>query len=184
MDEMNWNGLTPAEQKAFESLSREQEPSRLLEERTVRALKERGLIRPSAARPGIVRPWMAIAALAASVALFASGLALGQWMGARQTVDALVAFYPDRTERAAALVQTTSSAHTAALSGLIEATEQADPATVEQAREVARAALWSAASEVVRLAPDDPLAVRILQEFERARTGQGTGEEARSFVWF
>ena len=71
-----------------------------------------------------------------------------------------------------------------ALSGLIEATEEADPEMLAQAREVARAALWSAASEVVRLAPDDPLAVRILQEFERARTGQGTGEDARNFVWF
>jgi len=147
-------------------------------------LRERGLIRSSSARPGVVRPWMAIAAVAASVALFASGLTLGQLMGARQTVDALAAFYPDQTERAAALVQTTGSAHTAALSGLIEAMRQADPETLEQAREVARAALWSSASEVVRLAPDDPLAVRILQEFERARTGQGTGEDARSFVWF
>ena len=184
MDEMNRNDLTRGEQQAFESLSRERAPSRLLEERTVRALKERGLIHSSSARPGVVRPWMAIAAVAASVALFASGLTLGQWMGARQTVDALSAFYPDQTERAAALVQTTGSAHTAALSGLIEATGQADPAALEQAREVARAALWSAASEVVRLAPDDPLAVRILQEFERARTGQGTGEDARNFIWF
>ena len=46
------------------------------------------------------------------------------------------------------------------------------------------AALWSAASEVVRLAPDDPLAVRILQEFERARSGPETGEDARNFAWF
>ncbi len=182
MDERNRNGLTPAEREAFESLPRERTPSRLLEERTVRALRERGLIR--LARHGVVRPWMAVAAVAASVAFFASGLAVGQWMGARQTVDALAALYPDRTERAAARVQTTGSAHTAALSGLIEATEQADPETVAQAREVARAALWSAASEVVRLAPDDPLAVRILQEFERARAGEDTGEEARNFVWF
>jgi len=181
---MNRNGLTPAEQEALESLSRERTPSRLLEERTVRALKQRGLIRSSSPRPGVVRPWMAIAAVAASLALFASGLTLGQWLGARQTVDALAAFYPDRTERAAALVQTTGSAHTAALSGLIEATAQADQQALEQAREVALAALWSAASEVVRLAPDDPLAVRILQEFERARTGQDAGEEARNFVWF
>lgn len=184
MDKMKRNGLTPAEQEAFDSLPRERTPSRLLEERTARALRERGLIRSSSARPGVVRPWMVIAAVAASVALFATGLAVGQWMGARQTVDALAAFYPDRTERAAALVQTTGSAHTAALGGLIAATEGANPETLEQAREVARAALWSAASEVVRIAPDDPLAVRILQEFERARTGQGTSEDARNFVWF
>ena len=184
MDEMKKDGLSPGEQEAFETLPRERTPSRLLEERTVRALKERGLIHSSPARPGVVRPWMAITAVAASVALFASGLTLGQWMGARQTVDALAAFYPDRTDRAAALVQTTGSAHTAALSGLIEATDQADPAALKQAREVARAALWSAASEVMRLAPDDPLAARILQEFERARSGQGTGEDARNVVWF
>ena len=184
MDERNRNGLTPAEQEAFESLPRERTPSRLLEERTARALRERGLIRSASTRHAIVRPWMAVAAVAASVAFFASGLAVGQWMGARQTVDALASVYPDRTERAAALVQTTGSAHTAALSGLIEATGQADPETVTRAREVARAALWSAASEVVRLAPDDPLAVRSLQEFERARAGQTTGDEAKNFVWF
>ena len=37
--------LTPEERKELEMLSRERVPSRILEERTVRALKARGLIR-------------------------------------------------------------------------------------------------------------------------------------------
>jgi hypothetical protein len=36
--------LTPQEQAAFDALPREADPGRLLEERTVQALRERGLL--------------------------------------------------------------------------------------------------------------------------------------------
>ena len=36
----------------------------------------------------------------------------------------------------------------------------------EASVEVALTALWAAANEIVRLAPDDPLAARILQGFQ------------------
>lgn len=186
MNERKHDELTPAERQAFESLPTERMPSQILEERTVRALGDRGLIRANPPQTGLVRPWMAALAIAASLALFAGGLALGQWMGARQAADVLASMYPERAERAAALVQTTGSAYAAALSRLVEATQTADPEEVKQAREVALGALWAAASEVVRLAPDDPVAAQILREFERVRGGRGAGdaEGARSVVWF
>jgi len=186
MENRNAKGLTPAEREGLESLPRERMPSPFLEERTVRALRERGLIRQGSIRAGLVRPWMAAAAVAASVALFASGLAVGQMIGARQTADALAAVYPNQADRAAAMVQTTGSAYTAALSRLVEVTAAADAGEVQRGREVALAALWAAASEVVRLAPDDPLAVQILQEFERARGEASPADSAaaRSVVWF
>jgi hypothetical protein len=186
MENRNTNGLMPAEREALDSLPRERMPSRFLEERTVRALRERGLIREGAVRAGLARPWMAAAGVAAAVALFASGLAVGQMIGARQTADALAAVYPNQADRAAAMVQTTGSAYTAALGRLVEATAAAGAAEVQRGREVALAALWAAASEVVRLAPDDPLAVQILQEFERAQ-GEASPTDsatARNVVWF
>jgi len=186
MEKRNTSGLTPGEQESLDSLPRERMPSQFLEERTVRALKERGLIRPGSTRVALARPWAAVAAVAAGVALFASGLAAGQWIGSRQTADALSAVYPDPADRAAALVQTTGSAYTAALGRLVEATAVADTLEVQRAREVALAALWAAASEVVRLAPEDPLTVGILQEFERAR-GEGSPSDSaaeRNVVWF
>lgn len=186
MESKKADGLTPAEREALDSLSRERIPSRFLEERTVRALKERGLIRSSSTWVGLIRPWMAAAAAAASVAFFASGLAVGQWIGANQTADVLAAVYPSQADRAAAMVQTTGSAYTAALGRLVEATVAADAAEVQRGREVALAALWAAASEVVRLAPDDPLVVQILQEFERARGEASPADSAaaRNVVWF
>ena len=43
--EMDDNELTPAERELFAALPREREPGRLLEERTVRALREQGLLK-------------------------------------------------------------------------------------------------------------------------------------------
>jgi hypothetical protein len=58
---MHEDDLTPAEREALRALPREANPSELLEERTVRALAARGMIRPSRALP----PWFAWAAAAA-----------------------------------------------------------------------------------------------------------------------
>ncbi len=176
--------LTPEEREVYARLPREQMPSRILEERTVRALKERGLIRSRPGHVGRVRPWMTATAVAASLALFASGVVVGQGMGARQTANALAAIYPDETARAAATVQSTGSAHRTALAALIEATQSATPEDVERAREVAVASFWASAAEIVRLAPDDPLAARILQEFERAQHAGAGAEATRNVVWY
>ncbi len=165
MNEMNRDDLTPAEREELEKLPMERTPSRMLEERTVRALSDRGLIRSDPAHAARLRPWMSAAAIAASVALFVSGMLVGQVMGTKQAVDTLAAIYPDATLRAAAVVQATGSEHAAALERLVDAASS-DPAQREMAREVALAAFWAAAEEILRLAPYDPLAARILLEFE------------------
>jgi hypothetical protein len=68
--------LTPEEQAALAALPRERDPSRLLEERTVAALRERGLLRrPAAGRAArIVRA----AVGAAAVIVFLIGFAAGR----------------------------------------------------------------------------------------------------------
>jgi hypothetical protein len=183
MNEINHDDLTPAEREEFEKLPMEKIPSRILEERTVRALKDRGLIRSATGRMARLQPWMAAAAVAASVALFVSGMLIGQMMGTKQTVDTLAAIYPDATQRAAAMVQATGSEHAAALERLVDAASS-DPGQREMAREVALAAFWAAAEEIVRLAPDDPLAARILQEFGRGEETEASQDETRNVVWF
>jgi hypothetical protein len=183
MNEFDQNDLTPAEREEFEKLPMEKMPSRILEERTVRALKDRELIRSAPKHAARFHPWMGIAAAAASIALFVSGMLVGQMMGTKQTVDTLAAIYPDATQRAAAMVQATGSEHAAALERLVSAAS-ADPAQRDMAREVALAAFWAAAEEIVRLAPDDPMAARILQEFGREGETQGEGDATRNVVWF
>lgn len=181
----NHNGLTPAEREVFDSLPKERMPSRILEERTVRALKKHGIIRSRPVLSGARLPWLA-AGIAAALALFVSGLAVGQAMGSRQTANAFAAVYTRPTDLAAARVQSTGSAHREALSALVAATGTADPQERQQAREVALAAFWAAANEIVRLAPDDPVALRILQEAERSvgTRGASAAEDTTSVVWF
>lgn len=186
MAEMDKNGLSQNEREAFDALPRERMPSRILEERTVRALKKQGIIRTRPVLTGARLPWLA-AGIAAALALFVSGLAVGQAMGVRQTADALAAVYTQPTELAAARVQSTGSAHRDALAALVAAAgRDADPQEVQQAREVALAAFWAAANEIVRLAPDDPVALRILQEADRSTSGgrPRTAEDTTSVVWF
>jgi hypothetical protein len=182
---MDENELRPVEREAFDALPRERTPSRILEERTVRALKKRGIIRTRPVLYGARLPWLA-AGIAAALALFVSGLAVGQSMGVRQTADALADVYTKPTDLAAARVQSTGSAHRDALAALVAATGGADPQEIRQAREVALAAFWAAANEIVRLAPDDPVALRILQEAERSGGVRGTGaaEDTTNVVWF
>src|SRR5512134_1333353 len=73
---MNENELTPEERTAFEALPREREPSRLVEERTVAELRERGLLR-RARGSGASRILRATAA-AAAIAVFVGGFAAGR----------------------------------------------------------------------------------------------------------
>jgi len=167
--------LTAAERQALDALPRESDPGQLLEERTVRALREQGLLATarvsgttdvSAAHVAPQsRPWWrSAAAIAAGIALFAGGMSIGQVLGSRQTAEAFQTVFEDGDVRLASQVQRTGSEYVAAL----EALTAADGAAADsgQAVEVALTALWAAANEIVRLAPDDPLAARILQGFQ------------------
>jgi hypothetical protein len=187
--------LTAEEKQALDALPREREPGRMLEERTVRALREEGLLAADAAHAGRTRPatkveaghrpwWRSAAAIAAGLALFAGGLSVGQMLGARQTVDAFQTVFEDGDVLLAAQVQRAGSDYVAALAAL-SATDGGAAADTSQALEVALTALWAAASEIVRLAPDDPVTARILQGFEaKAQESSDYGAAGQLLVEF
>lgn len=189
---MHDDELTPEERTALESLPREREPDEALEERVVRALRARGLLkRPEVLRIAPVpRSWIALAA-AASVILFAGGFALGSWLEARHTTRVVLDMHQRDAAHAAALVQRTGSAYVSALAALASYAEherhQGRPQELAPAREAAVNALYAASNQMVRLLPEEPLAVDILQGMARASRSDtlGTAAEApRRTMWF
>jgi len=179
--------LTPEERSALQALPRERSPSDLLEQRTVHALHARGLLRVSRSRRMFFPPAWVGAAAAASVALFASGFAFGQWLEGRRTKDVLVALHERDTARAAAMVQQAGSAYIAALGRLADMADSSSTGDLGQGREVAVNVLHAAASQLVRIAPDEPVATRILQGLDRAAERDTTtmaAAEGRRVIWF
>ena len=180
--------LTPQERAALESLPREREPDPALEDRVVRALRAEGLLR----RPAVIhftpvpRGWIAAAA-AASVVLFAGGFALGSWLEARHTTRVVLDMHQRDAAQAAALVQRTGSAYVSALAALASYAERARPQEMAPAREAAVNAMHAAANQMVRLVPEEPIAVNILQGMARAARGdslEAAAQEPRRVMWF
>ena len=71
--------LTPDERAALAALPREMQPSDLLEERVVRALRAEGQL-GAVAKPRSNRGIMAMLRVAAAIALFAGGVATGRYL--------------------------------------------------------------------------------------------------------
>ena len=164
------------------ALPRDRAPSRLLEERTVTALRKRGLIALRGSRRWALRRMAT--RVAASIALFALGVAAGQWLGARSTTNTVIALQHNDALRTAAEVQRAGTAYVAALQALARQSES-NPSG--QGREVALTALYAAANEMVRLAPNDPVAAEILRGFQRAWQQQSATQKQdplRRIVWF
>lgn len=180
--------LSAEERALFAALPREREPGQLLEERTVRALRARGLVdAPAAAvRPAIPRAWWA-AGLAASLALFTGGVSVGQWVGAARAEAALEAERARNAAQASHLVAQTGQAYVTALAAFARMADTASAGQAAQGRAAAKEMLRAAATEVVRIAPDDPVATGILAGFDRARVGERTPADTgstRKLVWF
>lgn len=184
---MNDDELSPGERKALDALPRERIPNRGLEERTVRTLKNRGLLR-APGRSGItLSPKWATVLAAAVVAVVVGSFALGQYTGSRQTARAMLAMHEQDSFRLAAEVQRAGTAYIRALNALSESSRRRDPAAHEQGREAAVAALYAAAELVATLTPDDPLAANILrvsEETSRDRSAAGEERAERRIVWF
>lgn len=187
MNEHDEEDLTPDLRARLSALPRDVDPGGLLEERTVRALRERGLIEAPAAGGRIrriPRAWLGGAA-AAGIALFATGLATGQWMGARAAAEAVQATRAADTRQAALAVQQTGTAYVQAMSRFAELSDSASAGQTAQGREVAARMLRAAADELVRIAPDDPLASAVLGVFQRADSAQAArAGEKQGVVWF
>jgi len=186
--------LTPAERELFAALPRERDPGRLLEERTVRALRERGLVHAPAppavaadARRRLRFPaaWVP-GAIAAGIALFLGGLATGQYLGENHTKEVLSEVRQRDAQTAALVVQQTGTAYVQALSRLSQVSDTTRGAN-RQGREVAQQMLRQAADEVVRMNPNDPVASGILAAFDRGaqqRPAAGDTASQQRVVWF
>ena len=171
-------------QDAIRELPREREPGELLEERTVRVLRSRGML--ATGPRGFRWSWL-IAGAAASLALFAGGVITGQRLSDRRTAEMLAAQQRATLSEVADVVEQTGSAYVAAMTQLAET--NATPGTAEtlEARQRALQILHLAANEVVRLAPNDPVAVKILQGFDHQAAQQTPVEKRerrRQIVWF
>ncbi len=178
--------LTPVERQAFEALPRQAEPRADLEDRTVALLQERGLLAIPLHRAGRRRwqPLWIVGAAAASVALFASGMVVGQVVGARSaTLAAAVGLQTSLAERTA-LVERTGTQYTQAVAALLQSRDTADATGRARATQTALDALGSAAQEVVRLAPDDPLAAAVLRGLTERRRASQPPAAQRTVVWY
>lgn len=165
---------------AVEALPRELDPGDLLEERTVRALRAAGLI---GRRRAFSRGWIA-GATAAAIALFSSGLALGQWMAARNATNMMVAQQHADLQQTAAVVERAGNAYVQAMSKLAESSQPRTSADALYARETALTILHQAANQMVRLAPNDPVAVNILQGLDQANARPPEHRKGRRVIWF
>ena len=169
-----------------QALPREHEPSRMLEERTVSALRTRGILQVARRQPRINSGWLA-GGIAASIALFAMGVVFGQWLGTRHTAEVITAVQQNDALQVAAQLQRAGSEYVSALQAMAKLTDASNQQVAPQGREVALTGLYAAANEVVRLAPDDPVAAEILRGFQRARqqaaANQGTSPQRR-VIWF
>ncbi|MFH1841837.1 MAG: hypothetical protein ABIF77_01405 [bacterium] len=182
---MRDHDLTPAEREAFAKLSRERQPSDLLEESTVQILRQRGLLASRPQHGLVLSPaWLATAA-AAVLALVFGSFAVGQWTGSRQTSDTILALHEQGNAQAVAQVQQASSEYLTALTNLVRLAATANANERSQVRDAALTSLYSAAGQVVQLAPNDPMAARILQAFERSEIDTtGAAEDHHQVIWF
>jgi hypothetical protein len=176
--------LDSVEQNQFRALPREIEPPELLEERAIRALRERGVLRAAAGRRHMPS-WLPASAAAAAV-FFAVGLGLGQWLGSQSVTRAIVAASEQSALQQALVVQQTGTAYVNALSTLSRLAGSGDVDAVTQGREVALTALYAAAAELARMAPADPLPTAIKRAFDIAREPPDSESrtDVRNEVWF
>ena len=77
---MNNDELTPSEKKAFESLPKWRHPHPSLEQRTVRALRIRGILRERRSFLIELTPVRLATAVAASIVLLICAFSLGYWL--------------------------------------------------------------------------------------------------------
>jgi len=144
-----------------------------------------------------IRPWMAVAAVAATLTLFGSGVFLGQWIGSKSTAQAFLAVREQDAAQLAMTIQEAGTAYVSALAALGElrageieggaAGEGAvfSAADLQQGREVALGALYGAAFELARMSPDDDAVIRVLQILEDRRAREeGFWDSPRNWVWF
>jgi len=156
--------LTPEERRALDELPAERTPSDFLEERVVRSLRDRGLLRRERVRVLELTRSRVAAAVAACFLLVVAGFTVGRWTSL-PTAQGPPAPSPVPARQAndfavAASLQQAASAYVIALEDLEVSLQTAEGEQASQGREVALASLYSAAGRVARLVPGDRLADR------------------------
>jgi hypothetical protein len=172
--------------EAMSRLPRVRWPSPALEERTVIALRNEGLLRGSlpASRKSV---WRVPLAAAAAAVLFAGGVLVGQRLEASE-VGQLADGYteaevtPDLADvrRATEFFVTTMTR-----AGALATAD--DPVIRAEVRAIAVDGLRAAAGAVWRIAPDEPVAGEIFRGFDRAVPPARSTDEStpvRHVVWF
>ena len=167
--------LTPDERKALDMLPRDRMPSPALEDRVVRALRDRGLLAPPRRRVIELTARRISAAAAACFALLIVGFALGQWTGAGQLAEGDTTVPAAGDISAAATLQQAGSAYVMALQRFAELPDSANGDQAFQGRVVALTTLYTAADQVARLVPKNELARQLLVAIN-ADPGAVTGE--------
>lgn len=178
----NWpEELTPAERRALANLPREVEPPPELEERVVALLRRRGHLPIPLSRRRVPPAWLAGAA-AAALALFASGVAVGQYIGSSHVLDAVGR--GASASEATARVQRAGSLYVAALASLGRLRDTSDTPARDSLRAVAIRILGEAAQEMALIAPDDPLAAAVLRGLNARGRQQEPAAATRTVVWY
>jgi hypothetical protein len=170
------DNLTPEEEARFARLPRTAEVDRLGEERTVAALRERGLLGRSR-RARARRALALVSATAAALLLFVSGVAFGQRMQDRQAPSG----------SPAAQVQAAGSAYVAAVVRLSESSPDSVPATVLAGLQAGTATLHAAATRLASIAPADSEVARLRAVLEFASASPNSDTNATNghlVVWF
>ena len=166
-------GLTPEEAARFALLPRTARVDDLALERTVAALRERGLLTSPKWR-NTRRAWAVAGAIAASLLLFAGGVVYGQRIAR-----------PDTSSMSpAAQVQLAGSAYVAAVVRFGESSPDSVPANVVAGLQAGTATLHAAAATLARIDPSDAQVERLRTMLEFASSTPGNNAGGRLVVWF
>ena len=196
--------LSPEERDALDRLPREVDPGPELEARTVAGLHAEGLLggvpvgsatgsdgrapsrsgdRAPRRSGGRAHPAWWAAGVAAALAVFFGGVALGQARSSAAAVDLVLALQTADAAERPSLVQQTGSLYVDAVASLGPVQARGDDETVGTGVEVGIATLYAAASELARLHPTDPRLREVLGALEAEPTEGGAGD-GPTLHWF
>jgi hypothetical protein len=184
---MNDDDFTPLEQEALEALPRERTPSPFLEERVVKALRDRGVLRSRKRRTIELTAVRIAASAAAAVVLLVGGFALGRWTGERPAAQADTPAIEASGLALAASLQRAGTAYVSALGELAASDAAPRSDEMRQGREVALTTLYTAAGEVSRIVPKDHMAGQLLRALDVTVDPGSTAQDptqTERVIWF